>query len=118
MAVSLVAQLLASAVMASAAPQAGSAPAAAPAPAPSCGSPIYDAKHDCRVIATGSAKLQCRVMADGSLQSCKVVAEDPPGKGFAEAAMQMALTQKVKADPSRPAEGLLATIPFNFKPDE
>jgi protein TonB len=117
MAVSIIAQLLASAVMASAAQQAGSAPAAAP-PAPSCGSPIYDAKHDCRVMATGSAKLQCRVMADGSLQSCKVVAEDPPGKGFGEAAMQMAQTQKVKADPSRPADGLLATIPFNFKPDE
>ena len=30
----------------------------------------------------------------------------------------MAETQKVKADPKRPATGLLATIPFNFKADE
>ena len=113
----MIAQLLASALLASAAAQDSSAPAAAP-PAPSCGSPIYDPKHDCRVMATGSAKLQCLVMADGSLQSCKVVSEDPPGKGFAEAALQTAEHQKVKPDPNRPAAGLLATIPFNFKPDE
>jgi len=117
MAVSMIAQLLASALMASAAAQDSSAPAAAP-PAPSCGSPIYDPKHDCRVIATGSAKLQCLVMQDGSLQSCKVVSEDPAGKGFAEAALNLATHQKVKPDANRPAAGLLATIPFNFKPDE
>jgi hypothetical protein len=116
MAVSILAQLLASALLTSA-PQDSSSPAATP-PAPTCASPIYDAKHDCRVIASGSAKLQCLVMADGSLQSCKVVSEDPPGKGFAEAAMNLAAHQKVKADPNRPATGLLATIPFNFKPDE
>jgi TonB family protein len=113
----MIVQLLASALMASAAAQDSSAPAAAP-PASPCGSPIYDPKHGCRVMETGSAKLQCLVMADGSLQSCKVVSEDPPGKGFAEAALQTAERQKVKADPNRPAGGLLATIPFNFKPDE
>jgi hypothetical protein len=32
--------------------------------------------------------------------------------------MHTAMTQKVKADPNRPAAGLRATIPFNFKPDE
>jgi TonB family protein len=118
MAVSLLAQLLASALLTtSAEAQDSSAPAAA-APAPSCGSPIYDPKHDCRVIATGSAKLQCLVMADGSLQSCKVVSEDPPGKGFGEAALASAARTKVKPDDKRPAGGLLANIPFNFKPDE
>ncbi len=117
MAVSILAQLLASALLSSAAAQDSGAPAAAPA-APACASPIYDAKHDCKVMESGSAKLQCLVMADGALQSCKVVAEDPPGKGFGEAAMHMAQTQKVKADPKRPATGLLATIPFNFKADE
>jgi protein TonB len=97
--------------MAAAAPDAS-------APAPSCGSPIYDPKHDCAVIATGSAVLQCSVMADGSLQSCTVVSEDPPGKGFGEAALASAARAKVKADPSRPAAGMVAKIPFNFKPDE
>ena len=117
MAVSIIAQLLAATLMSSAATQDSSAPAAAP-PAPACGSPIYDPKHDCKVIATGSAKLQCLVMQDGSLQSCKVVSEDPPGKGFGEAAMNLASHQKVRADPNRPATGLLANIPFNFKPED
>jgi hypothetical protein len=117
MAVSMIVQLLASAVMASAAAQDSSAPAAA-SPASTCGSPIYDPKHGCAVIATGSAKLQCMVMQDGSLQSCTVVSEDPPGKGFGEAAMNLATHQKVKADANRPATGLKANIPFNFKPDE
>ena len=116
MAVTLIAQLLASALKSSAAAQDSSAPAAAPAP--SCGSPIYDPKHDCRVIATGSAKLQCMVMADGSLNSCTVVSEDPAGKGFGEAALASAARTHVKADPNRPAAGIKATIPFNFKPDE
>ena len=117
MAVSIIAQLLASTLMASAAAQDTSAPAAAP-PAPTCDPRVYDPKHDCKVIATGSAKLRCTVMADGSLQACTLVSEDPPGKGFAEAAMHMAEHQKVRADPNRPAAGIVATIPFNFKPDE
>lgn len=117
MAVSILAQLLASALLTTSAAAAEDPGAAAPA-APTCASPIYDPKHDCRVRDTGSAKLQCLVMADGALQSCKVVAEDPPGKGFGEAALHTALTQKVGPDPKRPATGLLATVPFNFKPDE
>jgi len=117
MAVSILAQLLASALLSSAAAQDSAAPGAA-APASPCASPIYDAKHDCKVLESGSAKLQCLVMADGSLQSCKIVSEDPPSKGFGEAAMNLASHQKVKPDPNRPATGLLATIPFNFKADE
>ena len=117
MAVSILAQLLASALLSTSAAAQDSVPASAP-PAPTCGSPIYDAKHDCKVMETGSAKLQCLVMADGALTSCKIVSEDPPGKGFGEAALNMAMHQKVKPDSKRPATGLLATIPFNFKADE
>jgi hypothetical protein len=116
MAVSILVQLFASALVTTAA--AADDPAASVPAAPACGSPIYDAKHDCRVIATGSAKLQCLVMADGSLQSCKVVEETPPGKGFGEAAMGVASHQKVKADSKRPETGVWATIPFNFKAEE
>jgi TonB family protein len=117
MAVSILAQLLASALLSSAVQDSG-APAAAPA-APTCASPIYDAKHDCKVIKSGSAKLQCMVMADGSLQSCKVLSEDPPGEGFGEAALASAKTAKVRPDPKRPAAGMLVNnIPFTFKPDE
>ena len=121
MAVSILAQLLASALLSTSAEAqdaGGSAAAPMAPPASTCGSPIYDAKHGCRVMEAGSAKLQCQVMADGSLLSCTVVSEDPAGKGFGEAAMHMAMTQKVKADPNRPAAGIKATIPFNFKPDE
>ena len=118
MAVSILAQLLASAVLSSAAAQDSGAPAAS-SPAPTCASPIYDAKHDCKVIKSGSAKLQCLVMADGSLQSCKVLSEDPPGEGFGQAALASAANAHVKADPNRPAAGVLVNnIPFVFKPDE
>lgn len=118
MAVSIVAQLLASALMSSAAAQDTGASAAAPA-APACASPIYDAKHDCKVIKSGSAKLQCMVMADGTLQSCKVVSEDPPGEGFGQAALASAANAHVKADPNRPAAGVLVNnIPFVFKTDD
>jgi TonB family protein len=119
MAVSLLAQLLASALLTSSAAAQDSSAAAAPPPAPTCASPIYDAKHDCRVIASGSAKLQCTVMADGSLQNCSVMSEDPPGKGFGEAALASAKTAHVRADASRPAEGVIVkNIPFTFKPDQ
>ena len=118
MALSMIAQLLAATLMSSAAAQdSAGGPAAAP-PASACGSPIYDPKHGCKVIATGSAKLQCTVMADGSLQDCTVVSEDPPGKGFGEAALASATHTKVRADPNRPAAGIKATIPFNFKPED
>ena len=118
MAVSILAQLLASALLSTSAEAQGGA-AAAPAPAPACGSPIYDARHGCKVIESGSAKLNCMVMADGSLQSCKVASEDPPGKGFGEAALASAANAKVKADPNRPATGVLVNnIPFVFKADE
>jgi len=118
MAVSLIAQLLASALVTTGAAAAEPAAAAAP-PAPACGSPIYDARHGCKVLESGSAKLQCMVMPDGALQSCKVVEEDPPGKGFGEAALASAANAKVKADPNRPAAGVLVNnIPFVFKADE
>jgi TonB family protein len=117
MAVLLVAQLLASALLATSSAQDSAASAAAPASV--CGSPIYDAKHDCKVLESGSAKLQCMVMPDGALQSCKVMQEDPPNKGFGEAALASAARAKVKADPKRPAEGVLVNnIPFVFKADE
>jgi TonB family protein len=119
MAVSMIVQLLAASLMSSAAPDSSSASAAAPAEAPCGGSPVFDPKHDCKVIATGAAKLQCMVMADGSLQNCSVVSEDPPGQGFGQAALSTAQTAKVKADPSRPAQGVLIKgIPFNFKPED
>jgi TonB family protein len=120
MAVSLLAQLLASALLSTSAEaqDSGAAPAAAP-PVETCGSPVFDPKHDCKVIATGSAKLQCMVMADGSLQSCTVMSEDPPGKGFGDAALATAKTAKVRPDPARPAAGILVkNIPFTFKPDQ
>jgi len=116
MAVLLIAQLLASALLTT--PAEAQDSAAAPAAA-TCGSPIFDPKHNCRVMAAGSAKLQCMVMADGSLQSCEVISEDPPGKGFGLAALASAKTAKVRADPARPAEGVLVkNIPFTFKPDD
>jgi hypothetical protein len=115
MMISILANLLASAVITT---SAAAAPDAAPAPT-SCGSPIYDAAHDCKVMADGVAKLECLVMPDGALQSCKVVEETPPGRGFGEAALAKASGAKVAPDPSRPATGKLVTgIPFRFKAEE
>ena len=91
MAVSLVAQLLISAAMAA------SSPADAPPapPTPTCGSPIFDPAHQCRVREDGLVKLQCKAMRDGSLTACTVVSEDPPGKGFGAAALDSATRANV-----------------------
>ena len=108
MAVSFVAQMLISAAMAA------SSPTAAP-PAPTCGSPIFDPAHQCRVREDGLVKLQCKALRDGSLTACTVVSEDPPGKGFGAAALDSATRAKIGADDKRPEEGVTVVVPIRFK---
>ena len=38
----------------------------------------------------GRATMACQVTAQGTLSPCRVVAEDPPGRGFGEAALKLA----------------------------
>jgi hypothetical protein len=111
MMISILANLLASAVITT---------SAAAAPANTCGSPIYDSAHDCAVIADGMAKLQCTAMADGSVKKCKVILEDPAGKGYVEAALAKVSDGKphLAPDPNRPATGALVAFPMRFKAGE
>jgi hypothetical protein len=110
--ISILANLLASAVITTS--------AAAAAPANTCGSPIYDPAHDCAVIADGMAKLQCTAMADGSVKDCKVILEDPAGKGYGEAALAKVSDGKphLAPDPTRPDTGALVAFPMRFKAGE
>lgn len=108
MAVSLVAQLLVSAAMAASSP-------ADAAPAPTCGSPIFDPAHHCRVREDGLVKLQCKALRDGSLTACTVLSEDPPGKGFGDAALDSATRARIPADDNRPVDGATVVVPIRFK---
>ena len=94
---------------------AASSPADAPPSAPTCGSPIFDPAHHCRVREDGLVKLQCKAMRDGSLTACTVVSEDPPGKGFGAAALDSATRAKIAEDDKRPADGVTVVVPIRFK---
>jgi hypothetical protein len=107
-AVSLVAQMLISAAMAASSP-------ADAAPAKTCGSPIFDPAHDCKVREDGAVQVKCTALRDGSLTDCSVVSETPPGKGFGAAALGSASRAHAKADDSRPESGAPVVFMVRFK---
>jgi hypothetical protein len=107
-AVSLVAQLLISAVMAASSP-------ADAAPAKKCASPIDDPANHCLTRENGRVILQCTALADGTLKECVVLSETPAGKGFGDAALASVSTEHYAADPNRPAEGVKVKLAMNFK---
>ena len=109
MAVSLVAQLLVSAVMAASSPAA--------APPKTCGSPIYDPAANCKMRPglDGRAVLQCTALRDGTLMNCSVVSETPADPGFGAAALTYIQGEKIKPDDARPESGASVTIPLHFK---
>ena len=108
MALSFVAQLLVSAAMAASSPADTAAP-------PTCGSPIFDPAHNCRVREDGLVKLQCKALRDGSLTACTVLSETPEGKGFGAAALDSATRAKIGPDDTRPAAGATVVVPIRFK---
>ena len=71
-------------------------------------------------IRTGRGDVDCVVGADGGMTGCVVVGEDPPGKGFGQAAM-MAAGQFVTnpwTDDGRPAAGARIHLPIRFNEAE
>ncbi len=108
MAVSFVAQLLVSAVMAASSP-------ADAAPAKTCSSPIFDPAHDCKVREDAVVIIQCQAMRDGSMTRCSVLKETPPDKGYGAAALGSAGRATIDADDSRPIDGVPHKLLIRFK---
>ncbi len=109
MAVTLISQLLVSAVLAAAAP--------GDAGPKTCVSPIYDPATGCKIRPgiDGWAIVQCTAARDGSLKDCTLVSESTPGQGFGEAALDDAKFEKVKEDNSRPDAGAPVKFKLHFK---
>lgn len=109
MAVTLISQLLVSAVLAAAAP--------ADAAPKTCVSPIYDPATGCKIRPglDGVAVVQCTALRDGSLKDCSLISETPAGQGFGAAALADAPLEKVKADDNRPEGGATVKFKLHFK---
>jgi periplasmic protein TonB len=59
--------------------------------------------------------MRCLVKVTGELSNCKVVSEDPAGKGFGQAELKLASRMHMKPPvrDGHPVEGLV-TIPFKW----
>ncbi len=106
MAVTLISQLLVSAVLAAAAP--------ADAAPKTCVSPAFDPATDCKLRPDvhGRAILECTAMRDGTLKDCVLLSETPEGQGIGAAALNNAQGAQIKADDSRPEAGARVRVPF------
>lgn len=63
----------------------------------------------------GSATMSCQVMANGRLTACEVMAENPSGYGFGDAALSLAEAFKLPALVNgQPVEGGTVRIPIRF----
>src|SRR5579875_2502905 len=84
-------------------------------PAPS-NSPNTVAPVDVRGEPEGHTAVRCLVTTTGSLKNCKLLEEEPAGRGFGAAALR--ITQYMRAKPptrdGQPTEGVI-TIPVRWK---
>ena len=67
-------------------------------------------------LASGHAVIRCRLRFDSSLAACTVVSEDPPDRGFGEAALGLSARFRVRAGMAEPDTIAAARIkvPFTF----
>ena len=69
----------------------------------------------------GSVTLECRAAASGALTDCAVMAEEPKGENFADAALMMArrawLTVAPRLVDGQPVDGerVLVSVPFQVR---
>ena len=65
----------------------------------------------------GKATMACAVTAKGDLRDCQVLSEAPPGLGFGESAVRMAVLFKMKPQTrdGLPVEGGVVRIPIRFR---
>lgn len=70
-----------------------------------------------RLDQSGRATLQCRITAKGSVADCSVLAEDPMGYGFGEAALKLSklFRMKPKLQDGQAVEGAAVKIPIAFR---
>lgn len=61
---------------------------------------------------TGQVALSCTVARDGGLVGCKVVNEDPPGRGFGEAALRLTPLFRLTPDGTLPEASVVARLIF------
>lgn len=64
----------------------------------------------------GQATLSCIVLADGHLSECKVVGEEPEGRGFGDATLKLSTTFRMKPQTrdGQPVSGGTIRIPVRF----
>jgi protein TonB len=67
---------------------------------------------------SGRASLACQVAPSGRLDGCSLVAEDPPGFGFGEAALRMAPLWRLRplGGSDRPGDAARIVVPVRFAP--
>lgn len=69
-----------------------------------------------RAVTPGRVKLDCGVQADGTLTGCSIAQDTAPGQGYAEAAMKMAPSFRMKplVRDGQPVTGARVQIPIQF----
>lgn len=64
--------------------------------APSPAHPLDDVVVEAPPAEEGQVVLNCRVGPDGRMENCRVESEQPPGRGFAEAALRGARDARIR----------------------
>ncbi|MEY4556292.1 MAG: hypothetical protein RL093_1411 [Pseudomonadota bacterium] len=63
-------------------------------------------------------RVECTIQSGGWLSDCRVLSEDPPGMGFAEAALTAALRSRVPGHVDGGRSGAKVQWNVRFRPDE
>ena len=77
----------------------------------------YYPERASRTETDGSVRLHCTVAANGSLTACSVTSENPADMGFAEAAIRLSRSFRMRPRTSdgTPVGGAEVNIPITFR---
>ena len=77
---------------------------------------LYPAAAADSGIKTGRGVVTCTIAPDGALTACSLESEDPPGKGFGQAALAAITSFAVNpwSDEGRPVDGSKIRVPIRF----
>lgn len=65
----------------------------------------------------GKVEVECAIAADGRLADCMAVSEDPPRRGFAEAALKLAPAFQVRPEFAAERRAIRFPLDFRLAPD-